>query len=59
MERSTVTYLMKGYSLPDIAEHFGKARQMYEVIFKRAVKKIVKTNNADWEAFTGGRINDD
>lgn len=59
MERETVMYLMKGYTLPDIAYHFGKTRQMYEVIFKRAVKKIVKRNDADWEEYTGGRIDDD
>ena len=59
MERETVHYLMKGYALPDIAFHFGKTRQTFEVIFKRAVRKIVKRNNADWEEWTGGRIDDD
>ncbi len=59
MERDTITYLMKGYSLPDIAYHFGKTRQVFEILFKRAVKKIVKRNNKDWEEFTGGRIDDD
>lgn len=59
MERDTVRFLMKGYTLPDIAEHFGKTRQTFEVIFKRAVRKIVKRNNADWEEWTGGRIDDD
>lgn len=58
MERKTVEYLMKGYSLPDIAFHFGKTRQTFEVIFKRAVKKIVNRNNMDWEEFTGGRLDD-
>lgn len=59
MERETVEYLMRGYSLPDIADHFGKTRQTFEVIFKRAVRKIVKRNDADWEEWTGGRIDDD
>ena len=59
MEADTVKFLMKGYTLPDIADHFGKARQTYEVIFRRAVRKIVKRNNADWEEYTGGRIDDD
>ena len=59
MEMETVRYLMKGYALSDIAFHFGKARQAYELLFKRAVKKIVKQNNADWEAWSGGRIDDD
>ena len=42
----------------DIAEYFGKTRQTFEVIFKRAVRKIVKRNNADWEEYTGGRLDD-
>lgn len=58
-EKLTVNYLMRGYALPDIAEHFGKARQSFEILFKRAVKKIVKRNNADWEECTGARIDDD
>lgn len=59
MERETITYLMKGYTLPDIAFHFGKTKQTFEVLFKRAVRKIVKQNNAGWEEWTGGRIDDD
>lgn len=58
-EREAVEYLMKGYALSDIAFHFGKSRQTYETVFRRAVKKIVRQNNADWEAWTGGRIDDD
>ena len=59
LEKETVMYLMKGYSLPDIAFHFGKTRQLFEIIFKRAVKKIVKRNEMDWEEFTGARLDDD
>ena len=59
MERNIVQYLMKGYGLADIAFHFGQARQSFESYFRRAVKKIVKQNTADWEAHTGGRIDDD
>lgn len=58
-ERETINYLMRGYSLPDIAYHFGKSRQIFEILFKRAVKKIVKRNDKDWEEWTGGRIDDD
>lgn len=57
-ERLTVDLMMKGYILSDIAEHYGKARQTFEILFKRAVKKIVKRNNADWEACTGARLDD-
>lgn len=57
-ERLTVDLLMKGYVLSDIAEHYGKSRQNFEILLKRACKKIVKRNNADWEECTGGRIDD-
>ena len=49
---------MKGYTLPDIAEYYGRTRQTFEILFKRAVRKIVKQNNTDWEKTTGGRIDD-
>ena len=58
-ERMTVNYLMQGYILADIADHFGKTRQSLEILFKRAVKKIVKRNNSDWEECTGARIDDE
>ena len=57
-ERLTVDLLMKGYLLTDIAEHYGQARQSFETLMKRAVKKIVKQNNANWESHTGGRLDD-
>lgn len=58
-EKTTIKYMMQGYALTDIAEHFGKTRQSFEILFKRAVKKIVKRNNADWEECTGARLDDD
>lgn len=51
--------MMLGYGLADIADHYGKTRQNYEILFRRAVKKIVRRNNADWEAWSGGRFDDD
>ena len=59
LEKLTVDLLMKGYSLKDIADHYGKRRQTFEILLKRAVNKIVKQNNADWEAWSGGRLDDD
>lgn len=59
LERKTVEFLMYGYSITDIAENFGKTRQSYEIMFKRAVKKIVAKNNKDWEEWSGGRIDDE
>lgn len=57
-EHLTVDYLMQGYIITDIAEHFGKSRQNFEILFGRAVEKIVSRNNADWEECTGGRLDD-
>ena len=48
-ERLTVDLLMKGYMLTDIADHFQKSMQSFDILMKRAVKKIVRQNNADWE----------
>lgn len=57
-EKLTVDLLMKGYVLRDIAEHYGKSRQNFEILMNRAIKKIVRRNNMDWEEYTGGRIDD-
>jgi len=57
-EQITVDLLMRGYTLADIADHFQKSRQCFDILMKRAVKKIVKRNNADWEEYTGGRLDD-
>lgn len=57
-ERLTVDLLMKGYILADIAEHYGKSKQNFDILFRRAVKKIVKRNNMDWEECTGARLDD-
>lgn len=59
LERKTVELIMYGYSIKDIADNFGKSRQLYEILLKRAVKKIVKINNVEWEEWSGGRIDDD
>ena len=57
-ERITVDLLMQGYILADIAEHYGKSKQNFDILFRRAVKKIVKRNNMDWEETTGARLDD-
>lgn len=57
-ELLTVKLLMKGYIISDIADHYGKARQTFETLEKRAIKKIVKQNNANWEETTGARLDD-
>jgi len=58
-ERQTIDWIMYGYQIKDIAENQGKSRQLYEILFKRAVKKIVARNNKDWEEWSGGRIDDE
>lgn len=57
-ERITIDLMMKGYILSDIAEHFGKTWSNFDILFRRAVKKIVKQNNEDWEACLGARLDD-
>lgn len=47
-ERATIKLMMQGYSLADIAEHYGRTRQNFDILFRRAVKKIVQRNNDDW-----------
>ena len=59
LERKTVEFMMYGYTIKDIADNFGKSRQLYEILLKRAVKKIVKENNREWEECTGGVLDDE
>ena len=60
-ERLTVDLMMKGYIISDIAEHYGKSRQNFEILLKRAIKKIVKRNNDDWAECVGlkSEVNDE
>lgn len=44
--------------MSDIAEHYGRSRQNFDILFRRAVKKIVSRNTADWEECTGARLDD-
>ena len=59
LERKTVEFMMYGYTIKDIADNFGKSRQLYEILLKRAVRKIVKENNREWEECTGGVLDDE
>ena len=49
-ERLVLDDLMYGYNSQDIADSLAVARQTIDVIFKRAVKKIVEENNRRWRA---------
>jgi DNA-binding NarL/FixJ family response regulator len=52
-ERSVLDDLMYGYNSQDIADRFAITRQTVDVMFKRAVKKIVEENNRRWQAVHG------
>lgn len=39
---------MYGYTSADIAQKLGIARQSVDVMFKRAVSKIVEANGQNW-----------
>lgn len=47
-ETIVIEDLMYGYTSADIADRLGVARQTVDVMFKRAVRKIVESNNAHW-----------
>lgn len=47
-EHQIIEDLMYGYTSADIAGRLGIARQTVDVIFKRAVKKIVEANDRRW-----------
>lgn len=47
-ENQVLDDMMYGYTSSDIASRLGIARQSVDVIFKRAVKKIVDENNKRW-----------
>lgn len=48
-EKQILDDLMYGYTSADIAERFAVTRQTVDVIFRRAVKKIVEENNRIWD----------
>ncbi len=47
-ELETVQYLMQGYSISDIADYRGQAKQTTDTLFSRAVEKVVAENNRRW-----------
>ena len=49
-EKSILDDLMYGYTSQDIADRLSVTRQTVDVMFKRAVKKIVEENNRRWNA---------
>lgn len=53
-ENQVLNDLMYGHTSADIAERIGVTRQTVDVMFKRAVKKIVDENNRIWDKTYGG-----
>lgn len=49
-ERRIVGYLMDGYSIPDIAQRYGKVRQVIDRVLDNAVAKICEADRRCWEA---------
>ena len=47
-EKDIVQYVMQGYSISDVAEYLGQARQTADTVFDRAVEKVVAENNRRW-----------
>lgn len=54
-ESKIVDFLMQGYSLGDIADYLGHARQASDTMLNRAVEKIVARNNQRWDLCYGDK----
>lgn len=48
-ERKIVHQVMRGYGFSDIAEHYGVTRQTVHILFRHAVTKLCRENDARWE----------
>lgn len=47
-EERVLALFMEGWSSSDIAKHFGKDHKTIDVLFQRAIGRIVKTNDSKW-----------
>lgn len=52
-ETQILADLMYGYTSADIAQKLAVTRQTVDVIFRRAVKKIVEKNDQTWDKIYG------
>lgn len=48
-EHKIVGYIMDGYSIPDIAQRYGKDRKVIHRVLDDAVAKICKADRRCWE----------
>lgn len=53
LEELVVEYMMRGYTIQDIADSIGGTRQAYGGYYRRAVNKIVKEFNDQWAYWHG------
>lgn len=50
-EKAVVELVMRGWTITDIASEYEQRWESINSYFKRAVKKIVQTNNDRWAGF--------
>lgn len=50
-ERTVINTIMFGYSFNDVADSKNTSVQAVNQLFNRAVDKVVKRNNLDWQNF--------
>lgn len=50
-EKAVVEFVMRGWTITDIASEYEQRWESINSYFKRAVKKIVQTNNDRWADF--------
>lgn len=51
LQRQVVDLLMEGYGIRDIAERLATTEKACNVHLSRAVSKIARKNNANWENY--------
>lgn len=55
-EKAVVELVMRGWTITDIASEYEQRWESINSYFKRAVKKIVQTNNDRWADFYAQQI---
>ena len=51
---AVVKLLMRGYSIQDIADEYGKSKQSISNIFSRALDVLVAENERKWKKVVAG-----
>lgn len=53
-QMAVVKLLMRGYSIQDIADEYGKSKQSISNIFSRALDVLVAENERKWKKVVAG-----